>query len=206
MKQNKPVVIGITGGVGAGKSQVLELLAGKYGAYCIQLDEIGRNLLDIGEACYEEVKRLFGPEIVRDDGTLDRAVIAGIIFRDEPKRLALDGIIHPRVRQRTEELLRAGEAAGKGFIVIEAALLLEEHYDEICREVWYIYADEAVRARRLAETRGYSRERIRRMMDRQMPDAEFRRRCDAVICNNASFEETEEAVDREMKRIRDRYL
>ena len=202
---DSPFVLGITGGIGCGKSEVMKLLEEEYGAYTIRLDEISRNLLAKEGACYNGAVSLFGPEIVMEDGNLDRALIAARIFGNEALRTALDGLIHPMVKARTRELLAGCREKGIRLAVIEAALLLEEHYDEICREVWYIYAVEAVRYERLMKSRGYSKERIRQTIVRQMSEEEFRRRCDVTIDNSASFSGTREAVRREMLRIRDTY-
>lgn len=210
MKQNdpddsRPYVLGITGGIGCGKSAVMKLLEEEYGAYTIRLDDVSRDLLAREGACYNGAVSLFGPEIVMEDGNLNRASIAEKIFGDESLRIALDNLIHPMVRTKTEEILTDCRKRGVALAVIEAALLLEEHYDEICREVWYIYAVEAVRYERLIKSRGYSKERIRQTIGRQMSEEEFRRRCDVTIDNSASFEETREAVRREMLRIREKY-
>ena len=210
MKQSNPendrlFVLGITGGIGCGKSEVMKLLEEEYGAYTIRLDEVSRDLLTKEGACYNGAVSLFGPEIVMEDGSLNRASIAEKIFGNESLRTALDNLIHPMVKKKTEELLAECRDRGIGLAVIEAALLLEEHYDEICREVWYIYAVEAVRYERLIKSRGYSKERIRQTIRRQMSEEEFRRRCDVTIDNSASFSETREAVRREMLRIREEY-
>lgn len=210
MRQNKegtqPFVLGITGGIGSGKSEVMKLLEEEYGAYTIRLDEVSRDLLARDGACYEGAVRLFGSAIVMEDGNLNRAAIAGRIFSDETLRLKLDALIHPAVKQKTAELLGECAAGGVPFAVIEAALLLEDHYDEICREIWYIYAVEPVRYARLRESRGYSEERIRRTIARQMSEEEFRKRCDVTIDNSASFSRTRESVRQEMQRIRKTYL
>ena len=90
--------IGITGGVGCGKSAVMEYISAHYDAVTIRADEVGRKLMEPDAPCFDPVVALFGPRILRNDGTLDRAKIAEEVFADEQKRKALDDIIHPAVR------------------------------------------------------------------------------------------------------------
>ena len=215
------LLVGVTGGIGSGKSEVLRYLSEAYGAECIQLDAAGRQLLEIGGACYGGARELFGEEAVREDGSLDRGVIARMMFADPEKKRALESMIHPAVKKealRFAEECRAraaarreraevaaepeqgdGTSAVPSLCVIEAALLIEDHYDEICDELWYIYADESVRAERLRETRGYTDERIAQSFAAQLTDAEFRARAAFVIDNSGDFEETRRQIDAYLK-------
>ena len=98
--------IGVTGGIGAGKSEVLNYLKDSWGAAILKLDDVSRSFLDRGGRCYEEALRLFGPKIRREDGTLDRAGIAAIIFENESMREALNALIHPAVRDEVMSTVR----------------------------------------------------------------------------------------------------
>ena len=191
-KMNK---IGVTGGVGAGKSLVLSYLAEVRGARIIMLDEVGRELMAPGGVCFQPVAELFGPDSVKNDGTLDRPYIAKRMLEDEPLREKLNGIVHPAVLRETMRRIYAAEDEGVRLLVIESAILLETNYDAICDEVWYIYADARVRAERLRMSRGYDEERIRRTMEAQMEDGEFRKRADHVIDNGGDFERTKAQID-----------
>ena len=97
--------IGITGGVGAGKSTVLAFLEKKYDAYVIQADEVGHLVMEPGEECYDAVIALFGKEIIKKDKTIDRRRISDVVFTDKDMLLKLNGIIHPAVKQRILDLL-----------------------------------------------------------------------------------------------------
>ena len=95
----KSLVIGVTGGVGAGKSSVLKYLQEKWDANILVLDDVSREMLEIGGLCYDETIALFGKNVVLPDGRLDRAQIARIVFSDEKMKKALNGLIHPAVRR-----------------------------------------------------------------------------------------------------------
>ncbi|MDO5703024.1 MAG: dephospho-CoA kinase, partial [Lachnospiraceae bacterium] len=192
----KMVVIGVTGGIGAGKSMIMDYMRNTWGACILRLDDVSRDLLLQGGRCYDEAVRLFGEKVVLKDGSLDRAAIAGIIFGDEEMRTALDRIIHPAVREETQKAVAAERKKGTALFAVEAALLLDDKkYEEICDEIWYIYADEETRKRRLAASRGYDAKRIAGTMKRQMSDEEFRARSDFVIDNSGDFEAAKAAVD-----------
>lgn len=191
-------VIGITGGVGAGKSQVLSLLKKDFGAEVIAADEVGRELMEPDGACFSAVVELFGSEIVRKDGTLDRQKIAGIIFQDKQMLERQNAIIHPAVKA---EIIRRCENSQAEWVAVEAALLLEAHYEDVCDEFWYIYADEETRRRRLKESRGYPDERIRAVMSSQLTDEQFRRGCDRVIDNSGSLAETKAQIERALTEL-----
>ncbi len=188
-------VLGITGGVGAGKSEVLAYLSEKYGACIVRLDDVSRELLSEGGACVKDAVRLFGDEIVLPDGTLSRQKIAERIFCCERLRLALDAIIHPKVKEEFLKRLQSMRERGVKLLAVEAALLIEEHYDAFCDEMWYIYADEATRYRRLASSRGYDDVRIRRTMARQLSEEEFRSFADVTIVNSGDFSDTASQID-----------
>ncbi len=185
-------ILGITGGVGCGKSTVLDILQKEYGAYVIQADIVAHELMEPGQTSYKAIVEHFGQEILAEDGHIDRKALGAIVFADEEKLALLNSLTHPAVKM---EIRRRITESQNIFIVIEAALLLEDHYDEICDEIWYVYADREVRFQRLAASRGYSREKSRSMMDNQMSDEELRCRCQAVIDNSGTLEETRKALE-----------
>ena len=191
----KSIVIGVTGGVGAGKSSVLKYLQEKWKARILVLDDVSRGMLEIGGLCYDETIALFGSDIVLPDGRLDRAKIAGIVFSDEKMKKELNALIHPAVRRVSDTFAEEARSSGKGLYVIEAALLIEGHYDEICDELWYIYAGEDVRAKRLAESRGYDMARIRSMMASQLSEEAFEAGCSVKIDNGGEPEKAFREID-----------
>ena len=180
-------IIGVTGGVGSGKSEVLHYLSQKHSAGIIRLDDLGRRMLDPDGEGYAAAIRIFGNEIVNSDGSLSREKIAAIVYSDREKRFRLNALIHPAVKKAACLELEKFCKEDVRLAAIEAALILEEHYDEICDEVWYIYASEEVRRERLMKSRGYDKARIKNMMSVQLREDEFRSRCDFTVNNNASF-------------------
>jgi dephospho-CoA kinase len=192
----KMLKIGVTGGVGAGKSLVLSYLKEHHGARIIMLDEVGRELMQPDGACFKPVVNLFGTDVVKPDGTLDRPLIAKRMLTDDDLRVKLNGIIHPAVLHETMNRIYRAEDEGVRLLVVESAILLETNYGAICDEVWYIYADVKVRAARLRASRGYDDARIRKTMEAQLSDEEFRKRADHVIDNSGDFELTRGQIDR----------
>lgn len=187
---NRLFFIGITGGVGAGKTTVLEYIREHYNAKILSGDEIARELQTPGNPVYDAIKETFPDEsLYQPDGSMDRAAFARVVFSDEDKRNRLNELVHPAVKRYIiEEFEREQKRAEKDFLILEAALLIEGHYDELCDELWYVYASEATRAKRLTESRGYSQEKIERIFASQLPEAVYRHHCAAVIDNDGDRE------------------
>ena len=200
MKSNK-FVLGVTGGVGCGKSQVTDHLKNAYGATALILDDMAKELWIPGGPCYDEVVSLFGEDIVCDDGTCDRSRIAARVFKDPGLLEKMNSIIHPAVRKEVGRILDV--ASDGSFAVIESAILFESGYADICDETWFIYASEKTRRKRLTESRGYSAERISSIMECQADEETLRENCDIVIDNDGSFERTKAIID---KRVNDEIL
>lgn len=194
--------IGITGGVGAGKSKILGYLAGKKGVRVMLADEIAHELMEPGTECYDRLKERFGQEdIYCEDGHFDRLKLAAVIFADDEKRERLNAIVHPAVKEYVRQQLALERSRGDlKLLVLEAALLIEEHYDEICDELWYIDTSRENRRARLKESRGYSDEKVDRIFDSQLSEEEYRRHCSVVIDNNGLPEQTFERIDEALRR------
>lgn len=187
-------IIGVTGGVGAGKSTVLDILKREYGAKILMADDIGKELMEPGAACFGQVVDIFGKEITDETGRLDRKKIAGEVFRDKAALDRLNAIIHPAVRKEIEDRLNQFREAGARLCVIEAAILLEAGYGELCDEIWYIHADAEKRIERLMAARGYTRKKCLEIMNNQLPEETFKRSASVVISNDGSREETKEQI------------
>lgn len=194
-------VLGITGGVGAGKSTVLAYLEERYGARVIQADQVGHLLQQPGESCYRRIVELFGREILNADGTISRPKLGAIVYADPRKMVRLNAIMHPSIRRFIKAEVEAERKKGEvPFVTIEAALLLEDHYDEICDEIWYVYAADAVRVERLKASRGYSEERCRSIMANQKKEPDFRAACRLVIDNSSDIvQNTYEQMDKGLR-------
>lgn len=194
-------IIGITGGVGAGKSKVLEYLENTYSAVVCQADIVARNLEKKGTVCYRKIVEQFGTEILEENGRLDRKKLAQIVFGDSQKLQVLNEIVHPAVKDRIARMIREENKKGTKLFLLEAALLLEDHYDEICEEIWYVYAQDTVRKKRLQLARGYSEEKIEAMFRSQKTRDEFLERCDRAIDNSGDFETTCAQLDSIMDKL-----
>ena len=195
-QEHRMKVIGITGGVGSGKSRVLAYLEEAYGAVICQMDETARSLQKKGTRCFERIVEVFGHEILDAQGELDRAALGSIVFASEEKLAQLNGIVHPEVIRHVAKDIQSKEAQGRSLYVVEAALLPDVG-KELCDELWYIYADESARRERLKASRGYTDEKISQMIASQPQEERFRSTCSVVIDNSGSFEDT-------MKQIGDR--
>ena len=189
--------IGITGGVGAGKSAILDYLKNKPDTKVMLADEIAHELMVPGPQCYDRLKAEFGTEdIYQKDGFFDRIKLAQVIFSDDEKRKKLNGIVHPAVRKYVIGQAAYERKEGKiKLLVLEAALLIEEHYDEICDELWYIYTSEENRRIRLKKQRNYSDEKINEIFNSQLTDEKFRKACRVVIDNNGTIEAAEAQIE-----------
>ena len=185
MKQNKRI-IGVTGGVGCGKSTIMNLLQERFGARILLADQLGHCAMKKGEESYDKICRLFGNRAVLQNGELDRSYLAQIIYKDAGKRNELNQIIHPYVKQKMREYLKEWE--NEPLVAIETAIMYETGCDELCDTVWYVYTDPENRIRRLRESRGYSREKAEEIMAVQISDEEGRRMADAWIDNNGPIE------------------
>lgn len=194
-------VLGITGGVGAGKSTVLAYLENRYGAKVIQLDQVAHELMEPGGASYDPILESFGEDLLEKDGRISRFALYQKTFGDREKVEKLNAIVHPLVKLRVKELLEEERANGKApFAVLEAALLLEDHYEEICDQIWFIYVDREVRERRLKASRGYTEEKIEEILKNQKKDEEFRTLCQFMVDNSSDIlENTYGQIDRGLK-------
>lgn len=203
-------VIGITGGVGAGKSAILSYLEETYHAKIILADNVANEIKEPGQACYEKIVALLGENILMEADTLgkraiDRAKMAAVIFKDKETLKKVNAVIHPAVK---EEIVRRIENAKKSgqypVCFVEAALLIEDHYDTIVEEMWLIDTDPKVRRARLKENRGYSNEKIDAIMKQQLSREEYQKHCKEWIDNNGTVEQAYRQIDTIMKRLNER--
>lgn len=190
-------VIGITGGVGAGKSEVLKNIKEMTDCVIILADDLAKSLEKKGEVCYKPLIDLLGTDILGDDGEIDSKKMAGVIFAEggKEKLEAVNAIVHPAVKKRILEMIESAKQEGKvSHFFIEAALLIEDHYDVIVDEMWYIFAQEEVRRDRLKKSRGYSDEKIDEIMKSQSSEEVFRQYCKVVIDNSGDIADTKEQL------------
>lgn len=191
MNRKQKKIIGITGGVGAGKSTVLSVLETSFGARIILADLIAHRLMAPGSKGYQGVADAFGPSVFQADGSLDKAALSALLFHDEAALRTMNAIIHPLVWETIQQL--ADEAA-EDLVVIEAAVFdtaPEGFFDEI----WYVYTTEENRILRLMESRGYTRERCESIISHQASEEEYRRRSGRIIDNNGGEAEIKAQIE-----------
>ena len=192
-------VIGITGGVGAGKSEVLKLIRDMCRCIIVTADELARSLEVKGEVCFEPLVALLGDEVLGEDGEIDAKKMAAMIFAEGAQDLLakVNAIVHPAVKDRILSMIDDAKSSQKfDLFFIEAALLIEDGYDRIVDELWYVYADENVRRKRLKKSRNYSDEKITDIMDSQSSDDVFRRYCKVVIDNSGDISDTKKQIEK----------
>lgn len=185
-------VIGVTGGVGAGKSLLLAYLEEKYGACVVRTDELAQELIRPGTDLNGRLQELFrGKNAFDPEGGLIRMRAAELIFKDPTLRARMNDLIHPAVKaELIRQIVDRKKEGRTPYFVVEAALLIEDGYKKICDELWYIYADENRRRDRLRKSRGYSDEKINAIFASQLSEELFRRNCTHVIDNSGSVEES----------------
>jgi dephospho-CoA kinase len=189
-------VIGLTGGIGSGKSLVANILRDKYKAYILDTDSIAKAQMEPGGASYEEVVDYIGDSILDPDGRINRSKLAAIIFDDKDKRLQINEITHPKVLEQVKAEIQAMRNRGTvPYILVETALMMEAGYDYICDEVWYVYAPEEERRERLKRDRSYTDEKIDSIFQNQSKEEAFRRTYSKVIENVGDISLIEEQVD-----------
>lgn len=186
------MVLGITGGVGCGKSTLMNLLKDQYQAKILVADELGHQALEPGTPVYDRVRKTFGLDLVLPDGRIDRSLLADRIYADEEKREKLNGIIHPYVRDRIRQSLENWR--GEPLVCLETALLFETGCDRFCDAVWCVLTDRELRIQRLMHSRGYTREKAEAIMKAQLSDEEWKKRSDACIVNDGDLHQLEERL------------
>lgn len=190
------IVLGITGGIGAGKSRILKHLKEEYGAIILEADKLAHELTQPGKDIYNRILSEFGEEILLNDesGCIDRAKLSAIVFKDEEKLRLLNNITHPMVKQYILNDIEEKRACGVSLYVIEAALLIEDGYDKICDSIWYVYASEETRIARLMDNRGYSRQKCIDIINSQSGDEYYRKYANFTINNEKNFENSTKQI------------
>jgi dephospho-CoA kinase len=194
-----PPVVGLTGGIASGKSTVSAQLA-SLGAYIIDADRVGHQVLAPGGEAYDAVVSAFGREIVAADGTIDRRKLGAKVFADPGELKRLNGISHPRMAQRVAAEIaqvRARAAAERPpLIVLDAAILFEAGWDRLCDRVWTVEAAPDLALARLVSRNGLTREQAQARLNAQWTNAERAKRSQRVIANGGTVDELNAAVAR----------
>ncbi len=192
--------VGITGGVGAGKSEILQYIRKHYKCEIYLADEVAHLVKLSGTKCFQELVKLLGGDIVATDGEIDKKIMAAKIFADKEILTQVNAIVHPAVQDFIMDKLSAARQNDEvELFFVEAALLIEAGYCPLVDEMWYFYADRQVRAERLRKSRGYSEEKIAQIMDSQLSEGAFRAACDFVIDNSGSLEDSYRQIDKKLE-------
>lgn len=217
MKQNKAYIIGVTGGIGSGKSYVLDYLSNQYNALIIKADDIGNEVKLSGRECYEDIVNLLGNDVLASDGEIDKKVMAEKIFSDTSLKEKVNAIIHPAVKKCIKKTIFDNEEKYR-YILIEAALLCEDNYFDILNELWEIRSDIDIRIDRLMKSRAYSYEKCKSIIDNQndsfyieKKNSDYIKTTDRtdyyglkIIDNNTDFDSLKQKLDEIMEVIDER--
>ena len=175
-------IIGITGGIGSGKTAVLNILKSDYGAFVMEADVLAHCLMKPGQMSYNDIVNAFGQDILMEDGAI------------EEKLKILNSITHPNVKKAILSSIEEKEIAGCDLYVLEAALLIQDGYLDICDEMWFVYADLEKRIERLCMYRGFTRERAAKVIRSQAPDEYYEMNCAKKIDNSGDIDELKKQI------------
>jgi dephospho-CoA kinase len=197
----KQLLVGITGGIGAGKSAVATVFR-EAGYPVFSADEIAREIVMPGATALKEIRLLFGPDSIRKDGNLDRALVRSRITADPSLRLKLEAITHPRIQKRSQELAKQAFAEGAQIVFYEAPLLFEAKSERGMDQVICVHAPDEIRVARTMKRDGSSREDAEKLLASQMPQEEKMRRSSYLVLNEGTPEEMRENALRVLEELK----
>lgn len=186
-------VLGITGGIGTGKSTVARILKA-HGAIVLDADEISRDVTKAGGSALSEIIDVFGPEFIAEDGSMNRKMMADKVFKDSKTLDALSMIVHEKVFAEMSSEREILKQAGEKLLVMDVPVPAKEGFIDVCDQIWVVWADENIRLDRLAG-RGMSEAESRRRMKLQLSKEEYFNLGDIIIENNESIKSLEEQVN-----------
>lgn len=193
-------LIGITGGVGAGKTEILSFIKRHYCCKIYLADQVAEEIQKPGQSCYKSMVVLLGEEVLCEDKTFDRGKVAAKIFADPHLLEQVNAIVHPAVREYLLQAINTARFDNKTeLFFIEAALLIECGYNQVVDEMWYIYASDEARRERLKAGRGYSDEKITQIMKSQLSEEEYRKNSDFVIDNSGTLLESYSQIKKKLE-------
>lgn len=197
-------VIGITGGIGSGKSTIINILKDTYNAFVISTDHIAQILMEKGNISYNLVVENFGSGILDQGGNINRKELAAIVYDNPEKLLLLNSLSHPYVMQQVLDIIEEKRNEKVVLICVETALPKEAGLSNFCDEIWYIHASEDIRRERLQKSRNYTNEKIDSIFYNQIKENEYREISTHIIDNNFSREKVAEQIAQILKNIPDR--
>jgi dephospho-CoA kinase len=192
--------VGLTGGIGAGKSTVADLFS-KRGAVVIRSDELARQVIEPQTPGFKQVTSRFGNEIVNDEGNIDRAKLAQVVFNDDVALKDLENIVHPLVRERTNQLM--SEQTSETIIVNEIPLLLEKKMESLFDFLVIVISSEKNRLERLFQ-KGVSEDQAKARMAKQVNDQDRKAAADFLIVNDGNLDQLEADVQKIWQTLQER--
>jgi len=192
--------VGLTGGIGAGKSTVADLFS-KRGAVVIRSDELARQVIEPQTPGFKQVTSRFGNEIVNDEGNIDRAKLAQVVFNDDVALKDLENIVHPLVRERTNQLM--SEQTSETIIVNEIPLLLEKKMESLFDFLVIVISSEKNRLERLSQ-KGVSEDQAKARMAKQVNDQDRKAAADFLIVNDGNLDQLEADVQKIWQTLQER--
>ncbi|MBE7365032.1 dephospho-CoA kinase [Corynebacterium aurimucosum] len=196
-------LIGLTGGIGSGKSTVSQLLV-RHGWELVDADQIARDIVEPGQPALTELAQAFGEDILQEDGSLDRGLLASRAFSSREKTAVLNSITHPRINEETQARFDAARQAGADFVVYDMPLLVDKGLHKDMDATIVVDVDAEERVRRLVAYRGLDEEDARRRIAAQIPDDVRRAAADFIIDNNGPREALDEQVEGVVEKLRAR--
>ena len=196
-------LIGLTGGIGSGKSTVAQLLV-RHGWELVDADQIARDIVEPGQPALAELAQAFGDDILQEDGSLDRGLLASRAFSSREKTAVLNSITHPRINEETQARFDAARQAGADFVVYDMPLLVDKGLHKDMDATIVVDVDAEERVRRLVAYRGLDEEDARRRIAAQIPDDVRRVVADFIIDNNGPLEALDEQVEGVVEKLRAR--
>lgn len=184
------MIIGVMGGVGSGKSTVLNYLENNYEANIIEADKVAKEVMLPGNDVYNEIVKTF-PEVIVDN-KIDSKKLAEIVFNNKEQLEKLNSITHPGA---VKEIVSRIKSSKNRIIVVESAILLGSGVEQYCDELWFVFCNRDTRIKRLIQTRGYSKEKCISVIESQPADEEYNKGADEFIDNSYSEENTREQID-----------
>ncbi len=186
-------IIGLTGGIGSGKSMITQYLIDQ-GIAVIDADQLSRDIVKPSTPGLKKIAESFGQEYLLDDGELDRAKMGELVFKDKEKLSLLNSLLHPILRAEIKREIECFRSKGHTLVILDAAILIESKMQDLVDEIWLVYADQETQIERIMKRDGFTRAQVIARIGSQMPIEEKKKHADIIIDNNQSPEKTIEQV------------
>mgnify|MGYP000904596439 CR=1 FL=1 len=195
------MIIGVTGGIGAGKSSVSSILR-ELGAVVLDADQISREVTEPGKQAWQQIIKAFGNDVLMPDQRLDRKKLAGIVFRSRQKRLLLENIIHREVTEIMKRQIDALKNQGfDGVIVLDVPIPVKKGFQDTVDQIWVVTCHDEERIRRVMARSSFTYEDAKNRINAQMPQDEYKKLAHIIIENNGSIEALKARVEALYKAI-----